>query len=162
MRWRLPSRMKTDRGPLPLILALLMLFPGGAVIGVALARTFAPGSFLAEVVSFFALPIAFGFGLKAWFGLALAGAAIRVMGMRRRDTVQGETPRTGTTPLPGSFVFLPLSSGAGAVAGIVVAIVSTRGSGWLAWLTYWMVGTLHGVVSWRLARAGVLMPPESV
>jgi hypothetical protein len=154
--------MKTDRGPLPLILALLGLFLGSAVIGVALARTFAPGSFLADIVSFFALPVAFAFGLKAWFGLALAGAAIRVIGMRRTHAVQGSTPRAATTPLPGSFVFLPLSSGAGAAAGIVVAIVSTRGSGWLAWLTYWIVGTLHGLVAWRLARAGVLMPPESV
>ena len=138
--------MKTDRGPLPLILALLVLFLGGAVIGVALARTFAPGSFLAEAVSFFALPVAFAFGLKAWFGLALAGAAIRVIGMRRSDAAQSQTPREETRPL----------------AGIVVAIVSTRGSGWLAWVTYWTVGTLHGFVSWRLARAGVLMPPESV
>jgi hypothetical protein len=154
--------MKTDRGPLPLILALLVLFLGGGVTGIALARTFAPGSFLADVVSFFALPVAFAFGLKAWFGLALAGAAIRVLGTRRRDGVQGQTPRAVTTPLPGSLVFLPLSSGAGAVAGIIVAIVSTRGSGWLAWLTYWTVGTLHGFVSWRLARAGVLIPPESV
>ena len=154
--------MKTDRGPLPLILALLVLFLGGAVIGVALARTFAPGSFLAEAVSFFALPVAFAFGLKAWFGLALAGAAIRVIGMRRSDAAQSQTAREETRPLAGSFVFLPLSSGAGALAGIVVAIVSTRGSGWLAWVTYWTVGTLHGFVSWRLARAGVLMPPESV
>lgn len=154
--------MKTDRGPLPLILALLVLFPGGAVIGVALARTFAPGSFLADVVSFFALPVAFAFGLKAWFGLALAGAAVRVLGMRRGGAGQGQTGRADATPLPGSVVFLPLSSGAGAAAGIVVAILSTPGSGWLAWLTYWTVGTLHGLVSWRLARAGVLMPPESV
>ena len=154
--------MKADRGALPLILALLVLFLGGGVIGVALARTFAPGSFLAEAVSLFALPVAFAFGLKAWFGLALAGAAIRVIGMRRRDNVQGQTPRRETRPLTGSFVFFPLSSGAGALAGIVVAILSTPGSGWLAWLTYWTVGTLHGLVSWRLARAGVLMPPESV
>ena len=145
-----------------MILALLVLFLGGAVIGVALARTFAPGSFLAEAVSFFALPLAFGFGLKAWFGLALAGAAVRVLGMRRRGAVQDQAARASRTPIPGSFVFLPLSSGAGALAGIVVAIVATPGSGFLAWLTYWTVGTLHGLVSWRLARAGVLMPPESV
>ncbi len=155
--------MKTDRGTLPLILALLVLFLGSAAIGVALARTFAPGSFLAEAVSFFALPVAFALGLKVWFGLALAGAAVQLMRMRRRDGLQTETPGAGRrSPLVGSFVFLPLSSGAGAVAGIIVAIVSTRGSGWLVWLTYWSVGTLHGLVSWRLARAGVLMPPESV
>ena len=118
--------MKADRGPLPLILALLALFLGGAVIGVALARTFAPGPFLAEIVSFFALPVAFAFGLKAWFGLALAGAAIPVMGcveaMLSSVKPGGQTPRRSLDPL----CFFPLSSGAGAAAGIVVAIVSTE------------------------------------
>jgi hypothetical protein len=70
--------------------------------------------------------------------------------------------RAAAVHLPGSFVFLPFSSIAGAAAGLVVGIASPTHSAWLVTLLYWLVGTAHGGLAWRLARAGVLMPPESI
>lgn len=155
--------MAGTRGPLALIAALLGLFLGGAAIGGALAETFAPESFVADVVSFFALPLAFAIAMQAWFGLALFGLAIRLVGLGRRSgTTRDASVPVATTPIPGSFVFLPLSSAAGAVAGLVVGLISPTHSVWLVWFVYWAVGTVHGLLGWRLARAGVLVPPESI
>lgn len=64
--------------------------------------------------------------------------------------------------IPGSLVFLPLGSVAGAAAGMVVGLASSTHPAWLVALVYWLVGTGHGALAWRLARRGVLMPPESI
>lgn len=146
-----------------MIAALIVLFPGGAAIGATLAETFAPESFIATVVSFFALPVAFAIAMQAWFGLALFGIAIRLVGsIRRPGTARVASVSVPRPPLPGSFVFLPLSSVAGAMAGLVVGLLSPTHSLWLVWFAYWAVGTVHGLLGWRLARAGVLVPPESI
>lgn len=148
-------------GSLPTIGALLGLFLGGAAVGVGLARLFAPDSWPAEMVSFFALPVAFAAGLQAWYGLALLGLMARLL----RRPGPGARPATVAAPTPrqlsGSFVFLPLSSGAGALAGLLVGLMSPTSRLWLVLLVYWLVGTLHGLLAWRLARKGVLLPPES-
>ena len=44
--------------------AFVGLFLGSAAVGSGLARMLAPGSWLAEAVSFFALPVAFATGLQ--------------------------------------------------------------------------------------------------
>lgn len=67
----------------------------------------------------------------------------------------------GTSGLAGSWIFLPLSSAGGAVAGGVVGLVSATRPAWLIVLVYWLVGTVHGLLAWRLARGGILLPPES-
>ena len=152
--------MTKEPGALAMIAALFGLFLGGGAIGLVLASTFAPGSMVANAVSFFALPLAFAVGLQMWYGLALLHAVVRLLGMRRTPHVPREN-RTRASGLAGSFVFLPLSSAAGATAGAVVGLLPTARSGLLAWLVYWAVGTIHGMLAWRLARAGVLMPPES-
>jgi hypothetical protein len=45
---------------------------------------------------------------------------------------------------------------------VVAGLASSTQPAWLVMLVYWLVGTVHGVVAWRLARSGVLMAPESV
>src|SRR5688500_14048500 len=123
-----------------------------------MASVFAPDSIVTDVVSFFALPLAFALALPAWYGLALFHLAFRLLAPRRAKTSSESRSRP---PLGGSFVFLPLGSAAGAIAGIVVAFLAPAHSGWLVWLAYWAVGTVHGALGWRLARAGALTPPEA-
>lgn len=140
-----------------MVLALVVLFLGSGVVGVTLAEFFAPESWLASVAGLFALPLAFGLSMQWWFGLALIGAVVRLV--RNGPRPQSETR---SEPLPGSFVFLPVSSAMGLAAGIVVGILSPTYSAGVVILVYWTLGTLHGFAGWRLARAGILMPPESI
>jgi hypothetical protein len=147
------------KGALPMIAALLILFLGAGVAGVWLAGTFAPGSFLAEAVSMFALPVAFAISLQAWYGLALFGAFARLLWHR------GRLPRPAPhapARLSGSIVFLPVSSIIGAVTGLVVGLLSSTHPTWIVAFVYWIAGTVHGAAGWRLARSGVLVPPESI
>lgn len=148
---------------LAILLAFFGLFIGGAAIGGALAAVFAPGSWIAAVAGFFALPLAFAGGLQAWYGLALVSLIPRLLGRWRglppRPAPGGPAPGAG---IPGSFVFLPLSSVAGAAAGVVVGFGSSTHPTWLVGLVYWLVGTGHGALAWRLAHRGFLMPPESI
>jgi hypothetical protein len=44
----------------------------------------------------------------------------------------------------------------------VAGLASPTQPAWLVALVYWLVGTAHGVLGWRLARRGVLLPPESI
>lgn len=145
------------------IAAFTGLFLGGGALGGALADAFAPESWIASVAGFFALPLAFAFGMQAWYGLALLSLVPRLLGMlwraEPRPAPSGQIRGAG---IPGSFVFLPLSSVAGAAAGIVVGLVSSTYPAWLVALVFWLVGTGHGALTWRLARGGVLIPPESI
>jgi hypothetical protein len=150
-------------GTLAVVAAFVGLFLGGGAIGGALAAAFAPGSWVAAVAGFFALPLAFAVGLQAWYGLALLSLIPRLIGMvrgiRPSPASRGQPRGAG---IPGSFVFLPFGSVAGAVAGMVVGLASSTHPAWLVTLLYWLVGTAHGALAWRLARSGVLMPPESI
>lgn len=138
-------------------LSYLVLFLGAAALGILLARSLAPGSWPAEVVGFFALPVAFAIGLQLWFGLALL-SVIPVL-VRRRPWIRPVSPRGG---LFGGFVFVPLSSVAGALAGVVTGMLSRTQPFWWVALLWWGVGILHGLMAWRLARTGYLLPPESL
>lgn len=142
--------------------AFLGLFLGGAAIGTGLAEALAPGSRIAVVVSFFALPVAFATGMQLWYGLALLSLLPRLVGRLTGAAPRASTGSPGSTPgLSGAWVFLPLGSAAGALAGGVAGLASPTRSAWLVWLVYWLVGTAYGLLAWRLARAGVLLPPES-
>ncbi len=154
--------MPTAPAPLAIIAAYLGLFLGGAAVGGALAGAFAPGSWIATGVGFFALPVAFAGGLQGWYGLALLSLIPRLLGWHRGLESRPAPSRPAQAGVPGSFVFLPLSSVAGATAGIVVGLVSFTHPAWLVALVYWIVGTGHGVLAWRLARGGYLTPPESI
>ena len=139
------------------VLSYLALFLGAAAVGGFLARSLAPGSWLAEVVGFSALPVAFAIGLQLWFGLALLSVIPRLL--RRRPGIRPAAPNAG---LFGGFVFVPLSSVAGALAGVAIGMLSRIHPVWWVALLWWGVGTLHGLLVWRLARTGYLMPPESL
>ena len=141
----------------------MVLFLGGGAIGHAMAQAFAPGSWLAEIAGLFALPLAFAAGLQVWYGLALLSLIPRLVAAlrtRKLDALRG--PGRRPAGLPGSFVFLPLSSIAGLVAGLLVGLASPTHSVWLVTLLFWVVGSAHGALAWALARAGILVPPESV
>ena len=139
------------------VLSYLALFLGAGALGGFLSRGLAPGSWPAEAVGFFALPVAFAVGLQLWFGLALL-SVIPVL-LRRRPGILPVSPRGG---LFGGFVFVPLSSVAGALGGVVTGMLSRTQSFWWVALLWWGVGTLHGLLAWRLARTGFLVPPESM
>ena len=147
--------MPTPRPTLWVVLSYLVLFLGGGVVGVLLARQLAPGSFVAEVVGLFALPLAFAVGLQLWFGLALL--SVLPLLLRR-----ARTRATPAKPLPGGLVFLPLGSVAGLIAGVAVGALSATRSFFVVLMIFWLVGTLHGFAAWRLARTGYLMPPEEL
>jgi len=154
--------MSSAPGPFIILAAFVGLFFGGAAVGGALAEAFAPGSWIAAVAGFFALPLAFAFGLQGWYGLALLSLIPRLLGrLRGLRRLDGRSGRAKGASIPGSFVFLPLGSLAGATAGIVVGLVSPTHPAWLVVLVYWTVGTGHGAVAWRLARGRYLLPPES-
>jgi hypothetical protein len=105
-----------------MFVALVALFPGSAAAGVWLAQVLAPGSRLAEVAGFFALPVAFAFSMQAWYGLALFGLIAQAV----RWLVSGTRPRGDiAAPLRGSIVFLPISSAIGGLAGLVVGLLSS-------------------------------------
>lgn len=139
------------------ILSYLALFLGAGALGGFLSRGLAPGSWPAEVVGFFTLPVAFAIGMQMWFGLALLSVIPRLLSRGR-----GVRPPAPRPPLPGGFVFLPLSSLAGALAGVATGMLSRSHPFWWVALLWWGVGTLHGLLAWRLARTGYLMPPESL
>jgi hypothetical protein len=154
-------RESTMKEPSPLVLfaTVAVLFLGGAVAGISLAGTFAPGSWVAMGVGFFALPLAFASGLQAWMGLALGLGLVRLVRGRR---ARSGAATVGKDRLPGGFVFVPFSSAAGLVAGIMSGICSAIHGVVLVTLIYWTVGTLHGLAAWAAVRAGWLMPPEQV
>lgn len=138
------------------VLSYVALFLGAGALGGFLARGLAPGSWPAEAVGFFALPVAFAIGLQLWFGLALLSVIPRLLG---RGRVRPPAP---VAAVPGGFVFLPLSSMAGALAGVTTGLLSRIHPFWWVALLWWGVGTLHGLLAWRLARTGYLVPPESI
>lgn len=152
--------MSASPGTWLVVAAFGILFLGGAVAGLGLAAWLAPGSWLAEAVGLLALPVAFALGLQAWYGLALLGLIPRLLGrLRSSDTAP---VRPAASAIPGSMIFLPISSGVGALSGLLVGLVSPTQPVWLVAAVYWVVGTAHGTLGWQLARRGWLMPPDSI
>jgi len=71
--------MRDSPSAVSFMASLLVLFIGGAAVGSWLADVLAPGSWVAQVVSVFALPVAFAAGLQAWYGLAIIGMVFRLL-----------------------------------------------------------------------------------
>jgi hypothetical protein len=63
------------------VFVLALLFLGGGVAGLGVARSVAPGSFPAEFFGTFAFPLSFGIGMQAWLGMALVGGAGLIIGI---------------------------------------------------------------------------------
>jgi len=142
----------------------LILFFGGGFLGSQLAAVVAPDSRVAEFISFFALPVAFFFGVVAWAGAAIPCAVRILIGRFQGRQRSPEPGKTAVDPLipPGSFLFVPLSVLTSSLAGLVVAFLATRlGFAWVVCL-YVMLGLGYGLTCWKLARAGYLeFPTES-
>jgi hypothetical protein len=140
------------------MLSMLGVFGSGPLLGIGLARLLAPGSFVAESIGMFAFPLAFVVGLQAWLGFAIFAA---VAGFGRRLLSKKLAQHTGPSAAPpGSFVFVPLSVGAGLLAGIVVGLVSETHALMTSVLLYVAAGIVYGSVVWQLARSGYLPFPE--
>lgn len=138
------------------------LFFGGGVLGSQLARAVAPGSGLAELVSFLAFPAAFLLGVFAWAGAALPAV---VRGLVRMLRGRGEsTPPPGADDgpviVPGSFAFLPVALVVAGTAGCVVGLLSGTRSFVAVLGLYLLIGAGYGTLCWRLARSGWLPFPR--
>jgi hypothetical protein len=158
-KWSSAAIMRNGPGAAAVAMAFLTLFLGGAAVGLWLADALAPGSWLANIVSFFALPLAFAISLQAWYGLALLTLISRLLLRRPNRLARPSAP--AHTGLDGSWLFVPIGSAFGALAGLVSGLASPTQSLWLVAAVYWLVGTLYGVTGWRLARRGYLFPPET-
>lgn len=141
-------------------LLYLILFFGSGFLGSQLARAMAPGSALAEFVSFLAFPAGFLFGVMAWAGAALP-AALRILVRRLRSS--GAPPVVAAQEpiiVPGSWAFVPACMVTAGVAGVVAAVLSGT-QGFVAVLgLYLLIGAGFGTLCWRLARSGVLPFPQ--
>lgn len=140
----------------------LVLFFGGGLLGSQLARTMAPGSGLAELVSFLAFPAAFMGGIVAWAGAALPAAVRGLVRMVRSGEDAQPSPRPGTEPVivPGSFAFVPVSLVVASGAGFLVALLSRTHSFAAVLGLYLLIGAGYGSLCWRLARSGWLPFPR--
>jgi hypothetical protein len=134
----------------------LSLFFGGGYLGEQVSRVLAPGSGLAEVVSFLAFPTALVTGFVVWAGASIPSAI-------RRLVMQSALPvnKTGTNAVipPGSFAFIPVALVWGSVAGAIVGTISSVGFGWVLCL-YAGLGLVYGVACWLFARIGYLPFPS--
>lgn len=138
------------------------LFFGGGYLGIQVSRALAPGSGLAEFVSFLTLPAAFVMGIVAWAGAAIPGAVRRfvLLVLKRDRSPSAKEKGSKATIPPGSFAFVPAALATCLVAGMVVGALSLRlGFGWVLCL-YAGLGLGYGVACWMLARAGYLPFPR--
>jgi len=140
----------------------LGLFFGGGFGGIHLSRALAPGSGLAEFVSFLTLPSAFMIGLVGWAGAAIPGALRRLLRLarERNDSTRENAQRPQPAIPSGSFAFVPAALIAGALSGVIVASLSTgQGFGWVLFL-YATLGLGYGILCWKLAQTGYLPFPR--
>ena len=142
------------------------LFFGGGWAGIQVSRALAPGSGVAEFVSFLALPAAFVVGLAGWAGAAIPAAVGRLIRLarerpRERDGSTPPKPEESRARIPpGSFAFVPAGLATCTISGMVVAGLSgSLGFGWVLGL-YAALGLAYGVACWRLARTGYLPFPR--
>ena len=134
-------------------------FAAGPLLGLVLGRAFAPESFAADVAGTFALPLAFLAGMVAWFGLGFAQAIFRLIAwLIRRESREALRARAGEIP-SGYGAFVPISTAAGAAAGLVTGIAAP-GSFALPSLAWLVTGAAYGLALRRLAALGYLPFPE--
>lgn len=138
------------------------LFFGGGLLGSHLARAVAPGSGLAELVSFLAFPAAFLLGVFAWAGAALPAVVRGLVRMLRARGAAGPGPRSAADPVivPGSFAFLPVALVVTGAAGCAVGLLSGTQSFVAVLGLYLLIGAGYGALCWRVARTGWLPFPR--
>lgn len=141
-----------ERCPWCAALIAVGVFFGGGAIGNLLSAWLAPGSGVAALASFLALPAAFMISMVAWQGLSIFLAVIRYLLKRQRpppemselDVILGKAWML--VPLP--VVFL-------AMAGMVTGIISKTGFITVV-MVYAVVGLAYGVGCYLLGRRGML------
>jgi hypothetical protein len=138
------------------IVVMAILFLGGGVAGLGIARSVAPGSFVAEFFGTFALPLSFGIGMQHWLGLALvieAWRTIRRGGRRAVDAAEVRIP-------PGSIAFVPVSVVLVGGAGLPIALFGTSIGALATIALYLALGLFYGITCWLYARNGYLPFPQ--
>lgn len=149
----------TERRPAwAVILSFVLLFLGGGTGGVGLNELLAPGSFVGAWIGLFTFPLVFAFGMQIWFGWAL----FRMLPLLIRYLRGLPVERPQWPAIPGSFVFFLLGSTMGPAAGIATALLPGTPGRLLAVAVWSAAGVAYGLVCWRLAHAGYLMPPEEL
>jgi hypothetical protein len=153
------------------VLLLVGIVVGGALVGLAIAYGTAGGTPVAVFVGFMGLPVAFGLAMSAWramLGAWLAGNVGRALWRSRGDQALlrdelgrsvSTARRRGLDGLPGTWVFVPATSGVGLVAGAIMAVAAER-NGLLAGLLVLIASIGMGIVMRRLARSGWLRASE--
>lgn len=144
------------------LLVYFVMFFGGGLLGSQLARAMAPGSGLAELVSFLTFPAAFMGGIFAWAGAALPAVVRGLVRMLRSRRDAQPIPRPATEPVivPGSFAFVPVALVVTGGAGFLVALLSSTHSFLAVLGLYLLIGAGYGSLCWRLARSGWLPFPR--
>jgi hypothetical protein len=138
------------------VFVLAILFLGGGVAGLGIARSVAPGSVAAEFFGMFAFPLSFGIGVQAWLGMALVTEAWRTI---RRGF--GPAATTGEVRIPpGSFAFVPISVLLVGGAGLLIAIFGSSLGVFATIALYLTLGLFYGVACWLYARNGYLPFPQ--
>ena len=139
------------------VFVLALLFLGGGVAGLGIARWVAPGSFAAEFFGMFAFPLSFGIGMQNWLGLALViegWRTIRRGGRRRPDSGEPRIP-------PGSFAFVPISVLLVGGAGLLIALFGSSIGALATIALYLVLGLSYGIACWLYARNGYLPFPQA-
>ena len=138
------------------VFVLALLFLGGGVAGLGIARSVAPGSFVAEFFGTFAFPLSFGIGLQGWVGMALVTEAWRTIrrgGGRAADSGEVRIP-------PGSFAFVPPSVVLVGTAGVLIGIFGSTLGVLATTGLYLALGLSYGVACWLYAKNGYLPFPH--
>ena len=149
------STASPRRPPWHQVGVLALLFLGGGVAGVGIARYLVAGSFVAQFVGLFTFPLPFVIGLQSWLGLAVGVAMWRtaVRGPATPAEARGETPA-------GSIVFVPVSVVFVGAVGLLVGLLGSS-LGILATLgLYVLLGLGYGIACWIAARSGYLPFPN--
>jgi hypothetical protein len=142
---------------------IMLLFLGGAVLGMELAERLAPDSWVAAFVGLFMLPLAFMLGMQFWLGLALLGAigyGLRYLVQRAAGSTASLRESVPTMIPPGSVAFFPIASLSGALGGLITGLVASEAGFFAVLSTYTAVGVGYGLICWQLARNGWLPFPE--
>jgi hypothetical protein len=141
------------------------VFFGGAPLGMAVARVVAPGSDVAQIVSFLVLPLALVTGIQLWLGAAIVLLVPRFIRAVRRREWRSEvaTPAAEIHAVPpGHAAFVVTGTAWGVVAGLVVGLVPSASSFPGAACAFAVLGLCYGLLTRALARRGLLpFPAES-
>jgi hypothetical protein len=162
------------RSGLVIVATIFVLFVGGTFVGSSVGGWLGRNqSDLAMGLGMFSLPISFGLCMIAWYWVGMAWMMLllsrllfwflrygkeEAMARARRDT-QGPQPMVN--PVPGTALFPLISTLVCTAFGVAIGL--TPSAPFLRSVGVMMLlGLVYGWILHRLARAGYLIPPESV